>query len=422
MYYDIIKLKERREKMNKSLYRKYARVVVKLGANVRKDQRVIIVASTGASEFALHLQEEAYKAKAKEVTIRWTNSKATKNKYMYESVDTLSEIPVWVEEREKFYNKELPVMIYVEDSDPDAMAGVDNAKLAQVSMNMYKVMKKYRDERDNWYQWVIVAIPSKEWAVKVFPEDKPSVAVKKLWQAIIKCTRIDGKNPVKDWKEHIETLRTHARILNEYHFDYLEYKSKNGTDLKIKLHPQHSWSAAREKSLKKIEFTANMPTEEVFTMPYKNGVDGVVVSTKPLSLRGQLVENFKVYFKDGVAYKVEAEKGQEVLETVVNSDEGSKRLGEVALVPYDSPINQSGILFYNTLFDENASCHLAFGESFKDNIQGYEKMNEEDWKKVDRNQSSIHVDFMIGSKDLSIVGYTKEGKKVQIFKNGNWVI
>jgi len=408
--------------MNKSVYKKYAKVVVKVGANVRKNQPVIIVSSTDAAEFALAMQEAAYKAGAKSATIRWTNDKSTKLTYTYESQETLCEIPAWIEEREKYYNAELPVWIYIEDSDPDALAGIDNAKMAAVSLSRYKILKKYRDARDNWYQWVIVAIPSKAWAMKVFPDDKPAVAIKKLWQAIIKCTRLDGKNPVLDWKNHIETLKSNAEKMNSYHFEYLHYTSGNGTDLKIKLHPQHKWCAAREKSLKKIEFTANMPTEEVFTMPLKNGVDGVVVSTKPLSLRGQLVENFKMYFKDGVIYKVEAEKGQEVLETVVNSDEGSKRLGEVALVPYNSPINQSGIMFYNTLFDENASCHLAFGESFKDNIDGFEKLKEEDWKKIDRNESSVHVDFMVGSKDLNIVGYTKDGKKVQVFKDGNWAI
>ena len=205
--------------------------------------------------------------------------------------------------------------------------------------------------------------------------------------------------------------------------DYLEYKSSNGTNLKLKLMPNHYWLSAQEDTLDtKITFTANMPTEEVFTMPSFDGVDGVVVSTKPLSLRGQLIENFKVYFENGKAVKVEAEKGQDVLEQMLAEDESSCHLGEVALVPFDSPISQSKILFYNTLFDENASCHLAFGAAYKNTLRDYEKLTEEDLKKMKFNESMNHVDFMIGSEDLDIVGTKFDGTKVQIFKNGNWAI
>ena len=286
----------------------------------------------------------------------------------------------------------------------------------------YPKVKKYRDMMENKYQWVIVAMPSKEWAKKVFPNDTPSVAFKKLEDAILKTTRIDN-NAVNNWKEHIKELQQKSQILNELNLDYLEYKSSNGTDLKLKLMPNHQWISARENALgSNIDFTANMPTEEVFSMPSYDGVDGVVVSTKPLSLRGKLVEDFKVYFEKGRAYKVEARVGQEVLEELLSDDEGSRHLGEVALVPYNSPINESGILFFNTLFDENASCHLAFGAAFKNNIKGYETMTDEDFKKMKFNESMNHVDFMIGSKDLSIIGTKFDGTKVQIFKDGNWAI
>jgi aminopeptidase len=265
-------------------------------------------------------------------------------------------------------------------------------------------------------------MPSKEWAKKVFPNDTPSVAFKKLEDAILKTTRIDN-NAVNNWKEHIKELQEKSQILNDLNLDYLEYKSSNGTDLKLKLMPNHQWISARENALgSNIDFTANMPTEEVFSMPSYDGVDGVVVSTKPLSLRGKLVEDFKVYFEKGRAYKVEARVGQEVLEELLSDDEGSRHLGEVALVPYNSPINESGILFFNTLFDENASCHLAFGAAFKNNIKGYETMTDEDFKKMKFNESMNHVDFMIGSKDLSIIGTKFDGTKVQIFKDGNWAI
>ena len=407
--------------MNKSVNKKFAKLAVKIGANVRKGQYVRIVGSTESVDLVLAIQEECYKAKAKYVEITWVNDKAEKCDCLNASEEVLSQVPDWQIEKQKFYNKELPVQIYIEDSDPDALAGVDQEKLTRVHLATWKVIKPYYDERDCKYQWTIIAKPSKAWAMKVFPNEKPNAAVKKLWQAILKCTRLEGKNPIKDWKEHIARLSTYADKMNAYNFDYLHYTSKNGTDLKIHLQPNHVWMAAGEKTLGKgIFFVANMPTEEVFTMPKKYGVDGVVVSTKPLSYNGQLIEDFKVHFEKGKAVKVEARKGQDLLQTLVNTDEGSCYLGEVALVPYDSPISQSGILFYNTLFDENASCHLAFGMSYKNTVKGYEKKTEEDWKKEERNDSSVHVDFMVGAKDLNIVGHTFDGKTVQVFKDGNW--
>lgn len=409
--------------MNKTINKKFAKLAVRIGANVKKGQRVVVVASTDSVDLALAIQEECYKCKAKSVEMKWTNDKASKCNMLNQSLETLSEIDDWEIEKQKYYNKELPVQIYIEDSDPDAMAGIDNEKITKAQLTRWKVLKPLIDQRDCRYQWCIIAKPSTSWAMKVFPNEKPKVAVKKLWEAIIKCTRLEGKNPIKDWKEHLNNLKVYADKMNDYNFDYLEYKSKNGTNLKIYLQPNHMWMAASEKTLGKgIEFTANMPTEEVFTMPKKDGVDGVVVSTKPLSYRGQLIEDFKVYFKDGKAYKVEAKKGQELLENLIKTDEGSCYLGEVALVPFSSPISQSNILFYNTLFDENASCHLAFGESYKNTVKGYEKMNEEDWKKANKNSSSVHVDFMVGAEDLEIIGTTFKGEKIKVFHNGNWNI
>ena len=326
------------------------------------------------------------------------------------------------ESRLQNMTKILPVCIYVEDSDPDCFNGLDMSASFKARAETYPQMKKYYDEMDNKYQWVICAMPSIEWAKKVFPNDKPKEALKKLEEAILKTTRID-KDAVKNWKEHIINLQEKAKILNEHNFDYLEYKSSNGTDLKIHLMPNHYWLSARETTLgSNIDFTANMPTEEVFTMPKYDGVDGLVISTKPLSLRGKLVEDFKVWFEKGKAVKVEARVGQEVLEELFKDDEESSHLGEVALVPYDSPISQSKILFYNTLFDENASCHLAFGAAFKNNIKDYDKLTDEDWKAMNLNESMNHVDFMVGAEDLEIVGTKFDGTKVKIFEKGNWAI
>ena len=408
--------------MNLRTMKKYAQAVVELGVNVKEGQYVVINSSIRQSKFVHCLVEECYKRKARFVKVEYSDDEVSKLTYKNVEEKTYIENTKQNLYRLRNYTKILPVQIYVEDSDPDVFKGIDISKAMKARIKTYPKVKKYRDMMENKYQWVIVAMPSKEWAKKVFPNDTPSVAFKKLEDAILKTTRIDN-NAVNNWKEHIKELQEKSQILNDLNLDYLEYKSSNGTDLKLKLMPNHQWISARENALgSNIDFTANMPTEEVFSMPSYDGVDGVVVSTKPLSLRGKLVEDFKVYFEKGRAYKVEARVGQEVLEELLSDDEGSRHLGEVALVPYNSPINESGILFFNTLFDENASCHLSFGAAFKNNIKGYETMTDEDFKKMNFNESMNHVDFMIGSKDLSIIGTKFDGTKVQIFKDGNWAI
>lgn len=408
--------------MNKEIYEKYAKLAVHIGINLQKGQCVTVVASTKAAEFAQCVVKECYESGARQVFMEWDNEIISRMTYEYQSQEDLSKVEVWQEEKAKHRAELLPCKIYIDDADPDAFNGLDMNKLSAARMARYKVLKKYRDMEDNNDQWVIVAIPSAAWAKKVFPELSEEEGVAKLWDAIIHCTRLEGEDPVDNWEKHIAYLNEKSEKMNALNLDYLTYKSSNGTDLTLKLQPNHNWLSARETNLKGIDFTANMPTEEVFTMPKRDGVNGVVVSTKPLSLFGQLVENFKVEFKDGKAVHVEAEKGLEVLETMLNMDESSRYLGEVALVPYNSPINETGLLFSNTLFDENACCHLAFGMAFKNNIKGYENMTEEDFKAVDYNDSVNHVDFMIGSADLEIIGVDFDGNKHQIFKDGVWAI
>ncbi len=408
--------------MKKSIMKKYAQAVVKVGANVQKGQYVYIYANIRQHEFVTMLTEQCYKAKARFVKVEWTCDEISKLTYKNVKYDTYIENIKMNESRLQNMTKLLPVAIHVEDSDPDGMKGIDLSESLKARRDTYMQMKKYYDEMENKYQWVICAMPSMAWAKKVFPNDKPLVAFKKLEEAILATTRID-EHALNNWEQHTILLQQKADILNELNLDYLEYTSSNGTNLKIKLMPNHLWLSAKEGTLgSNIEYVANMPTEEVFTMPTYDGVEGVVVSTKPLSLRGKLVEDFKVYFEKGKAVKVEAAKGQEVLETMLAEDEFSSHLGEVALVPYNSPISQSQVLFYNTLFDENASCHLAFGAAYKSTLRNYETLTEEDLKKMNYNESMNHVDFMIGSEDLNIVGTKFDGTKVEIFKNGNWAI
>ncbi|WP_071440872.1 aminopeptidase [Traorella massiliensis] len=408
--------------MNQKIYEEYAKLAVEIGINLKEGQDVEITASTKCADFVKEIVKVCYADKARSVKVEWLNEEIDKLRWLYEDEKVMSEVLTWQEEKAKHRAETLPCKIYVDDADPDAYNGIDLKKYAAVRKARYSILKKYSDMEDNRNQWVIVAIPSVKWAKKVFPALSDDEAVSKLWEAIIKTMRLDQKDPVQAWKDHIDDLQEKSNKLNEMNLDYLEYKSSNGTDLTLKLQPNHYWISARETNMLGNDFTANMPTEEVFTMPKRDGVDGVVVSTKPLSLQGQLVENFKVTFKDGKCVEVTAEKGQDVLENMLNMDENSRHLGEVALVPYDSPINQTGLLFSNTLFDENACCHLAFGEAFKNNIRGYENMSEEDFKKVGFNESINHVDFMIGSDDLDIVGVDHNGNRYQIFKNGVWAI
>ena len=289
-------------------------------------------------------------------------------------------------------------------------------------MKRYPFVKPYNDALENKYQWCIASVPGKAWAHKVFPELPIDEAVEKLWEAILYTSRVD-EDPVAAWKEHNETLAKRCAFLNSYKFDHLEYKSSNGTDFTVGLIDKGVFSGGGETTLgKNIYFNPNIPSEEVLTSPMRGRADGKVVATKHLSYQGKLIENFWVEFKDGKVVKTYAEKNGDLLEKMVSMDEGAAYLGECALIAYDSPINNTGILFYNTLFDENASCHLALGRGFNNCLENYENYTFEQCKEIGINDSMIHVDFMIGSKDLSIVGVTKDGKRIQIFKDGNWAI
>jgi len=406
--------------MNKSILKKYAHLIVKVGANVQKGQYVTVVANLDQELLANYVVEECYKAGAKLVDVDWRSEMISKTQYKKASVKAMSEFPTWKEEKQKYINKTLPAMIYIESDNPDSMKGVNQKKVAEIHKNIISNIKKYREERENKYQWTIAGAASKAWAKKVFPGVSASKAVNMLWDAILKTSRCND-DPIQAWADHEKELAKNKDHLNSLNLDYLHYESSNGTNFKVWLNEKAKWLSGGETVKETgVFFNPNIPTEECFTTPIAGKAEGIVFSTKPLSYNGELIENFSIRFKDGKAVEVKAEKGQHVLEEMIKMDAGACQLGEVALVPYDSPINNTGILFFNTLYDENAACHLALGLGFNNCIKDYEKYSNEELKKMGVNDSGIHVDFMIGSKDLSITGYTRDGKKVQIFKNGNW--
>lgn len=407
--------------MNTKLLKGYAKLIVRVGANVQKRQDVIVYAELDQPRFVEYVVSEAYKAGAKSVKVRWSHTPIDKIVYVKESLASLSEVPEWIIEREKHYVQTLPAVIYLISEDPDGLKGINQAKLAKVGQAIYPILKPFRDQKENKYQWTIAGIPGAKWAKKVFPELSKNQAMKKLWEAILYTSRALEGDPIENWNQHNENLQKHCDHLNSLKLKSLHYRSKNGTNLKIGLLPNVKWLGGGEKTLgSNVFFNPNIPTEECFTTPKRGEAEGVVYSTKPLSYQGQLIENFHLVFKEGKVVEVHAEKNEELLKQMINMDPYASYLGEVALVPYDSPINKTGILFWNTLYDENASCHLALGAGFTNCVIDYHKYSKEEMTEMGINDSMIHVDFMIGSKDLNIVGTTHDDKEVTIFKDGNW--
>lgn len=405
--------------MNKTKQRQYARLIARKGANIQKKQPVIINAQVDQYEFVNILVDECYKAGASEVVINWGYQPLTKLAVRYKSEKLLSTIHDWEIARLKHMAEVLPAVIHIESSDPDGLAGINQKKYAKAMQKIRTVTKPITDSMDNKHQWCIAAVPGEAWAKKLFPGVRKSVAVEMLWNAILEASRAKG-DAIANWDEHNADLKSRCDYLNALNLKKLHYTSSNGTDFTVGLLDKVKFHAGADDTISGVTYNPNIPSEEVFTSPDKNCADGVVVSTKPLSYQGQIIDNFKIWFEKGKAVKVYAEKNQTLLEEMIKMDECACMLGECALVPYDSPIRNSGILFYSTLFDENAACHLALGAGFNECLEGFEKMTDEECTAYGINDSIIHVDFMIGSEDLDIVGIDANGKEIQIFKNGNW--
>ena len=405
--------------MKKTVLREYAKLIVRCGINVQKGQDVIIRAQLDQPEFVQMVVEECYKAKAREVTVQWDYQPLNKIHTRYKSVKTMGTVKEWEKARLQYYCDTLPATLYITSEDPDGLKGMNMAKVAKARKMSYPIIKPYADEREGKYQWCIAAVPGKAWAKKVFPGERTSVAMEKLWEAILFTSRVTD-DPIKAWEEHNANIKARCDYLNGLGIDKLHFVADNGTDLTVGMIPEAVFCGGGETSRQGIFFNPNIPTEECFISPMRGKAEGIVYSTKPLSYQGQLIENFSLRFEDGKAVEAKAEKGEALLNTMITMDEGAAYLGECALVPQASPIAQSGLLFYETLFDENASCHLAMGMGYADTMADHHNKTLEECRALGINDSMIHVDFMIGCDTMKIDAICRDGRTVTIFKDGNW--
>jgi len=405
--------------MKKTALREYARLIVRSGVNVQKGQEVMVYAGLDQPEFVKMVVEEAYKAKASKVIVEWDYQPLAKIHTRYQSLKTMSTVPEWVKARRQHMVDTVPCRIHLISDDPDGLKGMDMAKVAKARRATFPILKPYADQLEGKQQWCIAAVPGAAWAKKVFPGVRTSVAMEKMWEAILSTSRVDD-DPIKAWEKHNADLADRCAYLNSLGIRSLHYTADNGTDLTVGMIPEAQFCGGSEVSRLGITFNPNIPTEECFISPKKGEAEGIVYSTKPLSYHGQLIDKFSIRFENGKAVEAHAEVGEELLNTMLSMDEGAAYLGECALVPQHSPICESGLLFYNTLFDENAACHLAMGMGYADTIRDHHNRTLEECRQLGINDSMIHEDFMIGCDSMNIDAICEDGKTVAIFRNGNW--
>ncbi len=407
--------------MKKTLLKKYASLIVRTGIRVQKGQEVLVYADLDQPEFVAMVADECYRAGASKVTVEWNYQPLTKIHVRGRKLSVLGRVEKWEEERLRHYTEIIPCRIYLISEDPDGLRGINQEKYAKGQQIRYQVIKPYRDQLNDKDQWCIAAVPGGAWAKKVFPELSRTRAIEKLWEVILQTSRVsEDTDPNEAWEKHNRDLLARCDYLNSLGIKTLVYRSQNGTNLRVGMIPEAIFKGGAETTLQGYVCNPNIPSEECFITPKRGEAEGIVYATKPLSYEGQLIDKFWIRFEGGRAVEVHAEQNEDLLRQMIGMDEGAAYLGECALVPYDSPIRESGILFYNTLFDENAACHLAFGRGFTDSIRHSEKYSLEECRNMGVNDSMIHEDFMIGSEDLDIDAETEDGKTVPIFRQGNW--
>ena len=399
----------------------YARLLVRVGLNVQRGQTLVISSPVECAYFARLCAAEAYAAGCKEVVMNWHDDALGRMKYLYADDAVFDDVPLW---RRHFFNdyaQEGAAYLAISASDPENLKGVDGSRIIRAQQASGKALKEFdRLQMCSGFPWCIASIPIPSWAKTVFPEDGEERAMERLWDAIFRAVRISGDGKaVEKWQTHLKTLHARMEKLNALKFKSLHYTNALGTDLTVELPEGHIWEAGNDVTLSGQEYIANIPTEELFTSPLKTGVNGVVYASLPLVHDGNIIDGFRFVVKDGKIVEARARQGEETLQAAIAVDEGASYFGEVALVPYDSPISNQKILFYNTLFDENAACHIAFGEAYPC-LEGGQKMTKEELKARGLNDSITHVDFMVGTPDLRIVGTTHDGREIPVFENGNF--
>lgn len=398
----------------------YAELTVKVGVNIQKGQTLLINTTTDTIEFTRLVVKEAYAAGAGRVTVNFSDGEVDRAFFDNAPEDEFAKYPRWISEQRNELIERKGALLWIDAADPDLLSGVPVSKLSAQQKAAGKALTNYRKAvMNDKIAWAIIAVPSKQWAAKVFPDVEVDMQVEALWEAIFKTVRIGEGDAVENWQGHLVNLYTRAEILNAKRYEKLHYTA-SGTDLTIELPNKHIWQTGASKTPEKTSFVANMPTEEVYTMPSKYGVNGVVSNTKPLVFQGNIIDDFKLTFENGKIIKAEAGVGNDLLQELIKADEGSKYLGEVALVPHESPISASNILYYNTLFDENASNHLAIGEAYPTCYEGGSALSQEQLEEHGINTSITHEDFMIGSADMNIDGVLTDGTVEPIFRNGSW--
>lgn len=405
--------------MQKTRLKQYARLIARMGCNVQKGQDVFLEAELDQPEFVAMVTDELYKAGARKVVVNFTYQPLTKLHVRHRSVKTLSTVDSYEEARLQYMAEHFPCRLYLVSEDPDGLKGVNLSKMAKGRQGQYPIVKPYRDKIEGKHQWCIAAVPGAAWAKKMFPNLSKHQAMEKLWEAILATSRVD-EDPIAAWENHNRDLKARCEYLNSLGIESLHYTASNGTDLTVGLIAEGVFCGGGETTQQGVFFNPNIPTEECFISPKRGVAEGIVYATKPLCYQGQLIENFYLRFEGGKAVEAKAEVNDALLQEMLNMDEGARYLGECALVPFNSPINETGLLFYNTLFDENACCHLAMGMGYIDTIQGYHDKTLEECRALGVNDSMIHEDFMIGTPDLSITARCRDGRDVNLFENGTW--
>ena len=409
--------------MNQQFLQLYADFIVKVGVNVRPRQNFIVRCPVTMPDFAHACVRAGYEAGAKTVVVRWEDDKLTRlNMELADEKDLTAMKPY--ELRSYLDYAEDPdgcCTLAIHAEDPEALAGLDAGKLNRVSLARRTFLKPWQEYTMNdRVQWCVAAVPAPGWAAKVFPDLPQDEAVEKLWQVIFEVCRVTGGDPVGEWQQHVAKMSARRDRLNEWQLDSVHLQSANGTDLTIGLADDAVWEGASSKTDRGFEFIANVPTEEVFCAPHRDRVNGTVYGTKPYVYNGQLIKGWHVTFKDGKVIEQGAEENAALLAELLSTDENANRIGEIAFVPASSPINQSGVLFFNTLFDENAACHIAFGAGYPTNIRNGSAQTRAQLLEKGLNDSAIHEDVMIGAPDTRITGLTKDGREVLIFDGGEW--